>query len=1258
MEFVVGSYNIPLVIFSVVIILISSYSANNFYLRYGLSNDQLGRKWFLCGALVLGIGIWCMQYFGILAYVPIHQLLLDLVYIVFTLLIAIILSYFSIYLLKLRYGIILSSVSFGFTICTTNFIGWEAYHGDVNITLNLPIFVIAVFLGSIGIFSALNLSKIIWRKYKSPFFVKFSVGVTFGLSLVIFRYLLGLSLDITVVNRHMTAISINESALMILLGTATVFILMSMLFGNYFLDKIMARIIKARMIEQYYQSLYEQNPDVVITLDLDGHFLSVNKVTEKYGYKEEELLNRPFASLMVPDQLEKAVKNFEAAKNGQHVNYDTAFLDLNRNRIEVNISNFPIIVNNQIVGVYGVVKDITEFKKAQATLAEAEDKYRSLTENSVVGSYITQDGKFVYANQKLIELLGYSEEDLIGSNVMDYVYTEDHRVILENVKDRINDLSSTAHYQYRMIKKDRTFLYVENFGSAMMYQGKPAAIGTIVDITARKKAEETIEYMAFHDSLTGLLNRNTFSHRLMAALSKESTMSLALIYIDLDEFKLINDALGHEIGDQLFKAVSERLKQSVPNQGEMGRNRGDEFLVSLPNIEEQEISTVAERMIASLTEPFYVDRYELYVTPSIGISLYPHDSEDQEDLIKKAESAMNQAKKAGKNDYQFYNLKDLEQNHERLELEMSLRKALEREEFLLHYQPKFDLATGKVKGVEALIRWNHPTKGFVSPGDFIPLAEETGLIIPIGEWVIRTACEQTKAWQDAGLEPFEVSVNLSVRQLYQPNLVEMVGQILSETSLDAKYLELEITESMMVDSDHALDVFNELKSLGIKISLDDFGTGYSSLHYLKEAPIDKLKIDQSFVRHCAGDTNDATLVRTIIAMAHQLDIEVIAEGVETVEHLIFLQQNLCDEAQGFLFSKPIPSEELVQRFGDMEKIVQQHGVPKDLRDRKWTENALEIARQEVLETIRQQQGMIFKFIEEDGRFVHTLCDGELTYRMGLVPEQIIGRELKDFQSPSEAERQTHFYRAAWEGEMNISYESEMNGVFYLTSLRPVIRGGEVIGVIGSCFDITKRKEMEEALRLSEANFRLITDNMLDMIEVWDINGMVKYSSPSHEKILGHPSQSFKNRQAFNLVHPEDSVYVQQQFENTILNNELFQVEFRCQNADGEWVYVEAQGTPVLGEDRKVKHVVVAGRDITERKKMDEFIRKSEKLSIAGQIASDVAYEIRDPLTSIKGFLQLMQKEGIKPAYTNIMLSEIDRIENIINDFLAHTGPHE
>lgn len=1033
-------------------------------------------------------------------------------------------------------------------------------------------------------------------------------------------------------------------------------VLLNFSFLRFLTDKkYRTQLFKFKTREQYHQSLYEHNPDLIITMDMEGHILSVNKVVEFYGYTDKEILNQSFTNYIVQDQAKKTFEHFITARSGNSTNYETAIYSKTGNRFELNVTNIPIIVDEQIIGVYGVVKDITLLKNAQEALAKTELKYRNLTEDSLVGTYIIQNERFVYLNRKTVEMLGYTEEELIEKNVMDFVFNEDRGLVEENMEHLRGNVSN-VQYQYRAIKKDQTIIHVEVHGSKTIYQGKPAIIGTVIDITARKLAEQTIEYMAYHDNLTGLSNRYHFYKILKTTLADENTKSLAVLFFDLDRFKIINDSMGHEIGDRLLTAVSNRLKDCIINQNDLARYGGDEFIVSLSNMNQQEVSKVAQGVLERFVDPFQIDQYELYITPSIGISLYPHDGEKIETLIRNADSAMYQAKRRGKNNYQFYYSNQEEHTYNNFEIETSLRKAQEQNEFLLYYQPKINLTSGKIIGVEALIRWQHPEKGLIPPLEFIPLAEETGLIISIGEWVLRTACLQNKAWQDSNLPPLVMSVNLSIRQLYQPNLVGIVRQVLEETGLSPQYLELEITESMLMDTDQGFNVLKELKSIGVQISLDDFGTGYSSLHYLKDFPINKLKIDQSFVRNCTVDSNDATIVKTIIAMAHQLKLEVIAEGVESKDHLVFLQRNLCNEAQGFLFSKPLHPEEFEQKMAEIEQIIIQIGIPQEISNQKWMAEALTIARQDLVDTVRQQQGMMFKFVKESGKFIHTLCDGELLYRIGLLPEQIIGRELSEFLPSEIAEEKEQYYLRAWNGEANVTYEGGANGIIYVASLRPIRRGGQIVEVIGSCVDITERKRVEEALKLSEKNYLLITENMLDMIRVLDINGIVKYASPSHETTLGFLPKEYEGNLIFDMVHPDDISRIKENFIHMRSTNTPSQFEFRIKHANGGWIHVESQGTPVLGNDNEVEQIIVVTRDISERKKADEFIRKTEKLSIVGQLAAGFAHEIRNPLTSIKGFLNLMQQENDIHNYTDIMIAEIDDVEKIVKEFLSLAKP--
>jgi diguanylate cyclase (GGDEF)-like protein len=387
---------------------------------------------------------------------------------------------------------------------------------------------------------------------------------------------------------------------------------------------------------------------------------------------------------------------------------------------------------------------------------------------------------------------------------------------------------------------------------------------------------------------------------------------LAVAFLDLDRFKFINNSLGHHVGDLLLKEVAARLIGCLRNTDTVSRLGGDEFTMILDDIAKLEDSVlVAEKIFSAFATPFRLEDHEVFVTSSVGITVYPADGETAEELLRNADTAMFHAKEKGRNNFQFFAEELNARMSERLSLKTGLRRALQRDEFLLHYQPRIDLATGMVACAEALIRWQHPEKGLIPPAKFIPLAEETGLIIPIGEWVLRTACAQNKSWQVAGLPPMRVSVNVSVRQFTQQNIEDVIGDILAETGLGPEFLELEITESViMVNPDQAIKTLGELKGMGISLAIDDFGTGYSSLMNLKRLPVDIIKIDRSFISGIAVEKSDETLVSTIISMGHNLGLSVVAEGVETDEQLAFLAERKCQEVQGFYLSEPLPPASL------------------------------------------------------------------------------------------------------------------------------------------------------------------------------------------------------------------------------------------------------------------------------------------------------------------------------------------------------------
>jgi diguanylate cyclase (GGDEF)-like protein len=438
------------------------------------------------------------------------------------------------------------------------------------------------------------------------------------------------------------------------------------------------------------------------------------------------------------------------------------------------------------------------------------------------------------------------------------------------------------------------------------------ALQSFADKKLQQESAAMIEHLANYDPLTGLPNRVLLRDRVQQAIASANRVgqALALIFLDLDHFKAINDSLGHSIGDDLLRGVAKRLLGEVREQDTVSRWGGDEFVLLLPDCTAEGATRVAEKLLASFAAPYQAEKHMLNSTPSIGIALYPADGKDFESLAKAADAAMYRAKHDGRNTFRFFTTAMQALSQRFLELESALRSALKNDEFFLHYQPQFAIEDGRLTGAEALVRWQHPTLGLISPGEFIIVAELSGQILQLGTWVMRQATRQAKAWQDEGLPPISMAVNLSAAQFRQTNLVQQTTKILSETGLDARYLELELTESLAMEDPHAaIKIVDALQATGIAIAIDDFGTGYSSLSYLKRFHISKLKIDQSFVRDIPSDPNDCAIVDAIITMAQSMGFSTIAEGVETAEQLAFLRQHGCHEVQGYYFSKPLPADE-------------------------------------------------------------------------------------------------------------------------------------------------------------------------------------------------------------------------------------------------------------------------------------------------------------------------------------------------------------
>lgn len=564
--------------------------------------------------------------------------------------------------------------------------------------------------------------------------------------------------------------------------------------------------------------------------------------------------------------------------------------------------------------------DITDKIVAEEKLREAFKKALAdrIIQSMPIGLFVLdQDMHVRSVNYEGSKILHVATERVLHQS-LDRFAAKLYREILRRMSNW--DQKSTIQFEFEQaldhriytVRMTRPQLFDEMDGSYLI---------TMEDITERKEAEETINFMAYHDELTGLANRRALMEQIQKQTSDTQNHQFAVILLDLDRFKTINDSLGHGVGDNILQQTAERMKAGVPADSIIARMGGDEFVVLLSQMgQKEEVCKIADRLIEVLEEPFFVEGATFHLSASMGIAFYPRDGQDGETLIKHADIAMYRVKDREEKSYRFYTTSRNEV-YEQLILENELREAIEQDQFSLYYQPQVDTSTGKVAGFEALIRWIHPTRGIIPPLDFIPLAEETGLIVPIGEMVIEKACKQLALVQARGYQPLPVAVNLSIRQFRQANLVQHIAEVIKKTGIDAKLLELEITESLTRDVDHTLKVMKELQQLGVHMSMDDFGTGYSSLSLINQLPISKLKIDQSFIRSMVEERSYQTIVSTIIVMAKHLNMRTVAEGVETQEQLRLLMEYDCDLIQGYLCSKPVPAKEALCFWEENESLL-------------------------------------------------------------------------------------------------------------------------------------------------------------------------------------------------------------------------------------------------------------------------------------------------------------------------------------------------
>ncbi len=646
--------------------------------------------------------------------------------------------------------------------------------------------------------------------------------------------------------------------------------------------------------------------------------LAAKNATEGLALLRDNTVSLALIDLMLPDIPGLDVLNIlsnespstEAIILTGHATLDSAIQAVNRGAFSYLVK--PYEIEQLLV----LVKRAVEKRRAREALRESEERFRRIFMDGPLGmAIIGADLSLEKVNGMLCRMTGYSEDELASLKYMDITHPEDVEFDMQNLKRLLGEEIACCKRETRCVMKNREPLQVSVTVSLIRDKrdAPPRFLAMIEDISERKRFEEQLEYQANHDALTSLPNRSLLADRIRQALHQAMRYhrKVAVLYVDLDNFKFINDSLGHDLGDRLLKTIAERLTECVRSGDTVARQGGDDFVIILSDMAKGEhAAKVAQKIQAAVCRPIVVGEHELEVTCSTGISIYPNDGRDEQTLLKNADAAMYRAKEQGRNTFRFFTGELNVRAAERMTMEKHMRRALERGEFELHYQPQVDLNSGRIIGMEALLRWRSQELGNIPPGRFIPLAEETGLIVPIGEWVLRAACSQNKVWRNCGYPPLVMAVNLSPRQFREEGFVETVARILKETDTEPRHLDLEIVESLLLHDVEGGAVFmKELNKLGIRLTMDDFGTGFSSLGYLQRFKFDKLKIDRSFVHEITSDPDSAAIVRAIIAMAHSLKLEALAEGVETEGQLRSVRNLGCDKMQGFFFSRPVPATE-------------------------------------------------------------------------------------------------------------------------------------------------------------------------------------------------------------------------------------------------------------------------------------------------------------------------------------------------------------
>ena len=943
----VGSYDYRLVALSVVIAVLASYAALDVAGRVTSAKGGIRFLWLIGGAVAMGIGIWSMHYIGMLAFrlpIPVQY---DWPTVSLSLLAAILASAIALFVVsREKMGFIraiVGSVFMGGAIAGMHYIGMAAMRLTAMCHFSSAIVTISVLLAIVISLVALWLTFHFRGETRSGGWRKILSAIVMGVAIPAMHYT-GMAAA-TFTPATVTEGSLSHALNISSLGTTSIIVVTFMALGLTVLTSLAdrrfsAQALKLESSEKRSRQILETALDAFVGMDSRGTIVDWNaQAVATFGWSREQALGKLFFTIIIPERDRASHQNgpqyFLASGEGRILNKRIEIMALHRDGHEfpIELALTPIQWGETRLFT-AFVRDITARKNMEEALF-VEKERAQVTLNSIGDAVACTDisGNITFLNLVAEKMTGWSHKEAEGRPMADVLEILDatSRKANSNRMGQAIDENRIVHLPSNsiLVRQDGLEIPIED-SVAPIHDRKGQATGAVIvfrDVSAARAMALQLAHSAEHDVLTGLPNRALLNDRVNQSiiLASRHMKKVGVLFLDLDGFKHINDSLGHLTGDKLLQSITKRVCDCVRASDTVSRQGGDEFVVLLSEMEHPEDAAVtARRLLQTVADAHFINQQDLHVTTSIGISVYPDDGLDAETLIKNADTAMYQAKENGRQSFQFFKSSMNERAVERQSIEEGLRRALERNEFTLHYQPKINLITGRITGAEALLRWTHPSRGLVSPAQFIPVAEDCGLILPIGNWVLREACKQARAWVDAGLPPMTMAVNISAMEFRHEHFLEGVFEVLKETGLGPRLLELELTESVLMKRVEATgSILETFRAKGVRVAVDDFGTGYSSLSYLRKFPIDALKIDQSFVRQITTSPDETSIVTAIISMGRSLGLRVVAEGVETQEELTFLQAHRCDEAQGYYFSRPVAAGQFVKLLetGMPETIV-------------------------------------------------------------------------------------------------------------------------------------------------------------------------------------------------------------------------------------------------------------------------------------------------------------------------------------------------